>query len=75
MTERGERASGRGDHKAESHAAIPQLKDLGISATQSSRWQGLAEIPDAQFEAALTADRPTTTGRRPRRRITQAEAP
>jgi hypothetical protein len=36
---RRERYSGRGDRKAESHDAIPQLKYLGVSATQSSRWQ------------------------------------
>ncbi len=35
-----------------------KLDDLGISKTQSSRWQELADIPDAQFEAALAGGQP-----------------
>lgn len=39
------------------------LKELGISETQSHRWQQLAEIPKDDFEAALAAsEKPTTTG-------------
>ena len=32
----GERHTGRGAHKAESHRVIPQLKDIGVSPMQSA---------------------------------------
>jgi hypothetical protein len=49
-----------------SHAATASkpLADLGISRTQSSRWQKLAAIPDADFEAtwAQPDAKPSTSG-------------
>src|SRR6516165_4745598 len=49
MAERGERhvgGSGANQHKQKSQAATPAptLSDLGITKTQSSRWQELAEL-------------------------------
>jgi hypothetical protein len=39
------------------------LPELGISRDESSRWQKLADIPEEQFEAALSApEKPTTAG-------------
>ncbi len=39
------------------------LAELGVSETQSSRWQGLADVPEDQFEAAFAgSDMPTTSG-------------
>lgn len=40
------------------------LSDIGITKTQSSRWQKLAAIPKDQFDAAVEAPdaKPTTTG-------------
>ena len=41
----------------------PALRDIGISKSQSSRWQQLAAVPEAQFEAALAApEKPSTSG-------------
>jgi phage N-6-adenine-methyltransferase len=50
MAERGERHSGHGDQKSGSQAATPILKDIGITKTQSSRWQILASLPVEEQE-------------------------
>lgn len=47
----GKRDTGRGNRKAESHDATPQLKDLDITKTQSSRWQREAAVPAADRKA------------------------
>jgi hypothetical protein len=50
-----QRHSGRGDQrkKAGSHAATPLLSDLGVTKTQSSRWQALASLDSEAFEAKV----------------------
>lgn len=55
---------GRGAPVVRSHGETAQtLSNLGISKTQSSRWQQLAAIPEDVFEAALAApEKPTTNG-------------
>jgi hypothetical protein len=55
---------GQGAAIVRSHGETAQtLADLGLSKTQSSRFQKLADIPQDQFEAGLAAPRrPTTSG-------------
>jgi phage N-6-adenine-methyltransferase len=55
MAERGERDSGHGDRqseKAKSHPAT-QLSGLGVTKTESSRWQQLFRLPEEKFEIRL----------------------
>jgi hypothetical protein len=51
--ETGQRAHQGGDRKSKSHDATLKLADLGVSKDQSSRWQKLAAIPEAQFEKSV----------------------
>jgi N6-adenosine-specific RNA methylase IME4 len=56
MAERGERAGqGEGEGKGRTGQPLLRLADLGISKTQSSRWQQLARISDHTFEAKVTS--------------------
>ena len=64
----GQRHNGRGNNrpKLDSRSSIPTptLTEIGISADQSSDWQKLAEIPEAEFESALkpACSMPSTIG-------------
>lgn len=55
---------GQGARIVQSQPATAQpLSDLGISKTQSSRWQKLADIPEPDFEATFAKpEKPTTAG-------------
>jgi hypothetical protein len=70
MAIEGTRDRGRGgDRKSQSSDATVKpatLAELGISPDQSSKWQKLAKVPKAQFEAALREPEPATTIRVPR---------
>lgn len=50
MAARGERQkSGQADGRR-AQPSVPKLADLGVSRTQSSRWQAIARIPQEEFE-------------------------
>ncbi len=55
MKTRRERHDGHGDQKSGSQVATPKLSDLGITKTQSSRWQALAALPTEEFEKLVEA--------------------
>lgn len=42
-----------GDYQKSHCATTPNLRDLGISKTQSCRWQALSGLPDELFEKFL----------------------
>jgi hypothetical protein len=56
MKERSERdPGGRGPRvRSQSATQLPTLSDLGVSKTQSSRWQALAALPERKFEDKVT---------------------
>lgn len=62
----GARGTGSNQYEVRSQRATPPqptLSDLGISKTQSSRWQKLAEVPDETWERTFAQpEKPSTTG-------------
>jgi N6-adenosine-specific RNA methylase IME4 len=53
MAQSGHRHSGRGDQKSGSQAATPKLSDLGVTKSQSSRWQQMAALPKEEQQAKI----------------------
>jgi N6-adenosine-specific RNA methylase IME4 len=70
MKQRGERDPG-GKGKIESRPTT-QLKDLGVTKTQSSRWQALAAIPQEKFESVV-ADARSKVDRAVRNAVREVE--
>jgi hypothetical protein len=77
MKERSERDPGGHGPRVGSQSAtqLPTLSDLGVSKTQSSRWQALAGLPEREFEDKVTRATDTAvaaidappSGKRPRK--------
>jgi hypothetical protein len=61
MEANGERQGRGGDRRSESKSPAGTLNDLGISKKQSAKWQQLADIPEADFEAALADPKKPST--------------
>src|SRR5262245_40013225 len=59
MMDRGERDSGKGNRNPalKSQAATPKLSDLGVTKSQSSRWQRLSMLSDEGFEQKVAEAR------------------
>jgi hypothetical protein len=59
MKQRGERRTGSNKQNLRGSRAAtpvePKLSDLGVSKTQSSRWQRLAAVSDAEFEQKVAS--------------------
>jgi hypothetical protein len=55
MAARGERHRGGGDQKKGSQDDTPKLADLGVTKSQSSRWQKLADLQGKFFEKKVAA--------------------
>jgi hypothetical protein len=56
------RIASRGTTQSNGHP--PKLPDLGITRDQSSKWQQLAAIPEAELESAVrgSGPKPSTEG-------------
>lgn len=59
MKRRGELTPHGGDRKSESRSDTTNLKDVGITPDQSSRWQSLASMSDEHFETAVATAKDT----------------
>lgn len=53
MKEMGTRHNGHGDQKSEGKVFPPKLEDLGVTKTESKKWQALAELPEPVFREAV----------------------
>jgi hypothetical protein len=62
MAKSKERATRGGDRKSNRPQGSLKLADLGVSDKQSSKWQKLADVPDEEFEQALSGDDKPSTG-------------
>jgi hypothetical protein len=51
MKKEGERQAPGGDHQTASNSHTPSLIDLGVNGNQSSKWQAIASLPKAAYEA------------------------
>jgi hypothetical protein len=73
----GDNAGAHRGQPKRSSSGTTTLSDLGITRDQSSKWQQLAEVPEREFEKAVSSSgpKPTTEGIVLANRLRQSPAP
>jgi hypothetical protein len=74
MNERDERHSGHGDQKTGSQSATPKLSDMGLTKSESSRWQAEARLSPEEQEAMIEGAKRKARAKRKTSKASQEDA-